>query len=729
MTESSNANASSQVEYDTRGRAVRTKLLVNSAGTSRTHVYGASYDSGDRALSTTLYSDALGTTVGETLSYTYDTAWRPTSLHTSLSDVGNGQNYASVPSSNTYTALGGLQQLTLGNGVQNYWTYSSPMARVTEAKVVSGSTTLMDRTYDSYDNIGNITAFTDHVLYTGTTPSALNQSQSFVYDDLNRLSSVATTGSTTTNAPALNESYGYDVLGNLTNKGGITQYFPTTASARPHALTGVAGQSWLFEYDANGNTKKASGRQIEWDVQNMPTSVIGTDGVTESYTYDANGQRVTRTRQGVTTLYFGMHEEEITSGQSTTRTLYSFGGCTIQRTAVTVSGTTTTTLAYLHGDHLGSVSLTTNASGVVTSQQNYDAWGKVRSTAGGTSPTTINYTGQKRDDTGLLFYNARYYDPGIGRFLSADSIAIGKDSQSRNRYTYVNNNPINATDPTGHCPRERGTVDPDCDKAAKDADIANGGSGSGWLYNLLKNSPNWDTSQINDLLKWLRLGIRYRSGDREWGDKHLAAVVEGLDRIFNFLAQIYPRLNEGSVLALMKHIFGMDYYATLTFVIKTETNSKNGGRACPGRLLCYADGNFIPNSITIYGATDINTYYQAAVQVAIHELGHIIDFWAGWGRDYWSDGGEWSEIHYHKEGAVTKGAGEQSTHEDFAETFTWLVQTANGREFIIDPNNKNPSNPSGRPDDARLCGVRDALSSARNSRDVQFAACSSQDYR
>ena len=201
MTESGNVNATSRVEYDTRGRTVRTSLLVNGGGTSRTHVYGANYDSGDRALSTTLYSDAAGTTVGETLSYTYDTAWRATSLHTSLSDVGNGQNYASVPTGNTYTALGGLQQLTLGNGVQNYWTYSSPMARVTEAKVVRGSTTLMDRTYDSYDNIGNITAFTDHVLYSGTTPSALNQTQSFVYDDLNRLSSVATTGSVTPNAP------------------------------------------------------------------------------------------------------------------------------------------------------------------------------------------------------------------------------------------------------------------------------------------------------------------------------------------------------------------------------------------------------------------------------------------------------------------------------------------------------------------------------------------------
>ena len=114
--------------------------------------------------------------------------------------------------------------------------------------------------------------------------------------------------------------------------------------------------------------------------------------------------------------------------------------------------------------------------------------------SGGITSTSLNYTGQCRDDTGLLFYNARYYDPQIGRFISADSVVPGNasggtdgvalrpltvdfhetgllgglnsegaradkldwggpaDPQGLNRYSYVRNNPMGATDPTGHCP-------------------------------------------------------------------------------------------------------------------------------------------------------------------------------------------------------------------------------------------------------------------------------------
>ena len=59
-------------------------------------------------------------------------------------------------------------------------------------------------------------------------------------------------------------------------------------------------------------------------------------------------------------------------------------------------------MTFLHGNHLGSVSVVTNASGTQASTQEFDPWGSVHS--GGGSGTTRNYTGQQLDGTGLLFY-------------------------------------------------------------------------------------------------------------------------------------------------------------------------------------------------------------------------------------------------------------------------------------------------------------------------------------
>ncbi|MCL4266743.1 MAG: RHS repeat-associated core domain-containing protein [Anaerolineae bacterium] len=74
----------------------------------------------------------------------------------------------------------------------------------------------------------------------------------------------------------------------------------------------------------------------------------------------------------------------------------------------------------------------------------------------GSAPTqTItdrDFTGQRENmELGLLYYNARYYVPGLGRFASADTIVPNPaDPQSYNRYSYVRNSPLNFTDPSGH---------------------------------------------------------------------------------------------------------------------------------------------------------------------------------------------------------------------------------------------------------------------------------------
>jgi len=110
-----------------------------------------------------------------------------------------------------------------------------------------------------------------------------------------------------------------------------------------------------------------------------------------------------------------------------------------------------TSCSWLLGDHLGSTSMVADASGVMVSEVRYSAFGETRY-QNGTLTTDYLYTGQRQEaEIGLYYYVARWYDPAIGRFIQADSIvpdpasAVGFD-----RYAYVNNNPLNSVDPTGH---------------------------------------------------------------------------------------------------------------------------------------------------------------------------------------------------------------------------------------------------------------------------------------
>ncbi|MBL8024468.1 MAG: RHS repeat-associated core domain-containing protein [Elusimicrobia bacterium] len=93
----------------------------------------------------------------------------------------------------------------------------------------------------------------------------------------------------------------------------------------------------------------------------------------------------------------------------------------------------------------------TNTTGDQTQSMEYLPFGGLFKREG-TASTDWQYTGQRQDDsTGLYFYNARYYDPGLGKFVSPDPIISNPyNPQNLNRYSYVENNPINYIDPTGH---------------------------------------------------------------------------------------------------------------------------------------------------------------------------------------------------------------------------------------------------------------------------------------
>jgi RHS repeat-associated protein len=111
------------------------------------------------------------------------------------------------------------------------------------------------------------------------------------------------------------------------------------------------------------------------------------------------------------------------------------------------------TLTFVYGDHLGSASLTANISGAKVSEVRYYPYGETRYSSGNTTTSKRFNAKEQQTDIGLYDYGARFYDPALGRFISADSIVPKSgDPQSLNRYSYALNSPLKYSDPSGHDP-------------------------------------------------------------------------------------------------------------------------------------------------------------------------------------------------------------------------------------------------------------------------------------
>jgi RHS repeat-associated protein len=202
------------------------------------------------------------------------------------------------------------------------------------------------------------------------------------------------------------------------------------------------------------------------------------------------------------------------------RDYYSFGGAVVAMKEGVTSAPRV--LSYLHGDHLGSTSLTTNISGTVVSQQRYKPYGEVRWSSGVGLPTDFTFTGQRAGPANyvgsLMDYNARFFSPALGRFVSADTIVPGAgNSAAFNRYTYVLGNPLRLTDPTGHCPKG----DSECQKRDKQLETTLGYRPDG--------VDVWETGDFDTILNLLSKGFTF-DGVR-WSAHTLNSVAFGIEAI------------------------------------------------------------------------------------------------------------------------------------------------------------------------------------------------------
>ncbi|MCX5720537.1 MAG: RHS repeat-associated core domain-containing protein, partial [Nitrospirae bacterium] len=164
-----------------------------------------------------------------------------------------------------------------------------------------------------------------------------------------------------------------------------------------------------------------------------------------TFVYDGDGGRVKKIVGSTTTRYIS----KLYECDNTNCTRFIWAG-SIRIATIASNGT----INYWHGDHLGSSSVITDATGNKVQTVTYYPYGGTNRNQSPGNPAIdvpYKYTGKELDSTGLYYYEARYYDPTLGRFISADTIVPNpRDPQSLNRYSYVENNPLRYTDPTGH---------------------------------------------------------------------------------------------------------------------------------------------------------------------------------------------------------------------------------------------------------------------------------------
>jgi RHS repeat-associated protein len=379
------------------------------------------------------------------LIFTYDAAGRRTS---STDELGHIQTYhydiigrlESVTDENTdqiagytYDNAGRLTRKDLGNGVYTAYDYDGAGQLLHLINCQPDGTVLscFDYTYDSRGLM--------------TSMATVDGSWAYTYDDIGELTHAVFTS---TNPLVQNQdlAYSYDAMGNriqTVENGVVTAY--TTNNMNQYTQVGDI----TYFYDADGNLiREVSPEGITtytYNTQNQLIAITSPQGNWQ-YNYNALGNRVSSTENGVTTTYvtdpagFGnVVNIYNTSGNPLTHYIYTDG---------LLSQITGATTAYYTYGNVGSTSELTLDGGIVANSYTYDPFGKVLSSSA-TLPNPFQFVGQMgvmTDGGGLNYMRARYYDAETGRFMAQDPIGIAGGA---NLYGYVGNEPTDGVDPVG----------------------------------------------------------------------------------------------------------------------------------------------------------------------------------------------------------------------------------------------------------------------------------------
>lgn len=444
--------------YDAAGR--RTGVDYSDATPDVTYAY-------DAAGRVTAMADGTGTT-----SYSYDALGRLLGVNTPRGDVGYewddvGQLTAlTYPNGDVveraYDDVGQLTSVTDWAARQFTfdWTEDGQLESVTypngvvtsQARDAAGQVTGMTTASASGMDLLNMAygysdggLLTDRSVARGAEPALAS---SFTWDGQSRVDSVSGEGA---------GDVAFDAVGSVTLlPDGRAMAYDDGRQLTSMTVPGAAGGADVtttLTYDGRGNrltstsdAGPAAGTVTHaYDLANRLTSLTAADGGVTSYTYDGNGMRTSAIAGGDTDTFVW----DVAAGYPLLLVdgefayVYGASGVPLAQEA-TADGS----VDYLHTDEVGSVVATTDASGAVTSEAEYDLYGVAQQAGTAllcTAVTRFGYAGEYTDPTGYVYLRARYYDPATAQFVTVDPLV----DSTGNPYGYTGGNPLQFGDPLG----------------------------------------------------------------------------------------------------------------------------------------------------------------------------------------------------------------------------------------------------------------------------------------
>ncbi|MGC6471094.1 MAG: FG-GAP-like repeat-containing protein [Flavobacteriales bacterium] len=300
---------------------------------------------------------------------------------------------------------------------------------------------IQDMSFDFDTQTGNLNSRSDYLK---------DLTDYFQYDDLNRLWKVNEG----------QQTFDYFDNGNIKNKSDVStqnyQYHPT----KPHAMVGVN--------NVINPVASLQDQTISYNSAQNPIS-ISENGYTLNFEYGPHNNRVrsilSHDEQVQQTKTYLSTMEIVEDENTTTHIHYIPGGHGLAAFYVEQNGEGNYYFAFK--DYLGSILTLADQNGNVVQEQSFDAWGRYRNTEewsyDNVNPPTLadgdftwlrGYTGHEYlPQFSLIHMNGRLYDPYLGRMLSPDNfVHTDFGTQGYNRYSYVANNPLKYTDPSGEHP-------------------------------------------------------------------------------------------------------------------------------------------------------------------------------------------------------------------------------------------------------------------------------------